>query len=146
MGYLGLGEPGLGTCIIFAGVWINRNTTVRELCSSLRQHSRFPQRAPDVVLIDKAEPDRFASANISKRRYSNTTPPPTRWRSRELRLFGYTQPVQTPDTAVWQNTLLSRVLHAFPFFMEVVYWALIYSVPPLLIAFAIHASLTSPTF
>ena len=139
-GYLGLGEPGLGTCIIFAGVWINRNTTVKELTSSISQRLPFHKIHPHVVLPEQAELDRFVSASTSKRRYSNPTHPPNIWRNRELPLFGCTKTIQTPNTAFWRNTVPSRVLHAFPFLMEVVYWALIYSVRTLLIAFALPAS------
>ena len=124
----GLGEPGLGTCIIIAGVWLNRNTTVRELKSTFLRDTSSNKEVPDIVLHETSESDRSAAANISKRRFSNAPAAPTRWRKRELRFFGLSKTIHTPNTAVWENTIPSRILYRFPFLMELIYWSLIYGV------------------
>ncbi|RMZ92696.1 hypothetical protein DV736_g25, partial [Chaetothyriales sp. CBS 134916] len=50
----------------------------------------------------------------------------SRWHHRELRLFGYSASVRTPNTAVFRDRLLSRILFKLPFLVEAWYWALIY--------------------
>ncbi|RMZ85087.1 hypothetical protein DV738_g103, partial [Chaetothyriales sp. CBS 135597] len=49
-----------------------------------------------------------------------------RWRDRELRFFGYSASVRTPNTAVFRHRFLSRILFKLPFLVEAWYWALIY--------------------
>lgn len=41
-------------------------------------------------------------------------------------IAGWKKEVWSPDTKVFEDRLLSRVLQAFPFLVEVWYWALIY--------------------
>lgn len=48
------------------------------------------------------------------------------WRMREVTVLGWRKEVITPNTARFQNRLLSRLLHKFPFLVEAWYWALIY--------------------
>lgn len=48
------------------------------------------------------------------------------WRTRTLRLWRWQKTVVTPNTRVFENRLLSRVLRRFPFLVETWYWALIY--------------------
>lgn len=50
----------------------------------------------------------------------------TRWRKRTLRLWKWQKTIATPNTRVFENRLLSRVLRRFPFLVETWYWALIY--------------------
>ena len=47
-------------------------------------------------------------------------------RTRVVRILNWSKEVTTPNTAVFQNRLLSRLLHKFPFLVEAWYWALIY--------------------
>lgn len=47
-------------------------------------------------------------------------------RLRTLRFFGWKRTVRTPNTEVFRDRLLSRVLRRFPFLVETWYWALIY--------------------
>lgn len=49
-----------------------------------------------------------------------------RWRKRRLRFLGWEKEVTTPNTEVFQDRFLSRVVQRFPFLVEVWYWALIY--------------------
>ncbi|GAB7347290.1 hypothetical protein MBLNU459_g3376t2 [Dothideomycetes sp. NU459] len=48
------------------------------------------------------------------------------WRKRELKVARWRKEVWSPDTRVFENRLLSRLLLRFPFLVEVWYWALIY--------------------
>ncbi|KAL2266666.1 hypothetical protein VTJ83DRAFT_6018 [Remersonia thermophila] len=52
--------------------------------------------------------------------------PPARYRKRTLKLLGWKKEVTTPNTEVFKERLLSRLLRSFPFLVEVWYWALIY--------------------
>lgn len=52
--------------------------------------------------------------------------PTSRWRTRRLKFFGWEREVTTPNTEIFRDRLLSRVLQRFPFLVEVWYWALIY--------------------
>ncbi|KAJ2905561.1 hypothetical protein MKZ38_005205 [Zalerion maritima] len=49
-----------------------------------------------------------------------------RWRRRTLRLWGWKRTVTTPNTRVFEDRFLSRLLRQFPFLVEAWYWALIY--------------------
>lgn len=55
-----------------------------------------------------------------------TTKAPSRWRQRKLRFMGWETEVTTPNTEIFHDRFLSRVLRRFPFLVEVWYWALIY--------------------
>lgn len=128
MGYLGLGEPGLGSLIICAGVWINRNKHVEPLILKFWQGS-FQKSRQEYVLEEASDIER-AAANTSKRRLSNVqlNVRPSRWHRRRVHLFGFDRVVWTPNPDHWQQTVASRILHRFPFLIELVYWALIYGV------------------
>ncbi|KAL2170651.1 hypothetical protein VTG60DRAFT_4576 [Thermothelomyces hinnuleus] len=49
-----------------------------------------------------------------------------RWRTRKLRFMSWEKDVTSPNTEIFRDRLLSRVLQRFPFLAEVWYWALIY--------------------
>ncbi|KAL2024241.1 hypothetical protein VTK56DRAFT_9397 [Thermocarpiscus australiensis] len=48
------------------------------------------------------------------------------WRQRKLRLLGWEGVVTTPNTEMFKDRFLSRLLQRYPFLVEVWYWALIY--------------------
>lgn len=52
------------------------------------------------------------------------------WRQRTLRLWKWEKKVITPNTEVFEDRILSRVLRRLPFLVEAWYWALIYWVSP----------------
>lgn len=110
MGYLGLGEPSLGTLIIVAGAWINRDfvTPVRRLA----HHPTFDEEAS----IKSGLPLPILPVKLD------------RWRPRRLHALGFQTAILTPNTAIFRNRLFSRLLLRFPFILEIIYWALIYSV------------------
>ncbi|KAK2602157.1 hypothetical protein N8I77_008713 [Diaporthe amygdali] len=49
-----------------------------------------------------------------------------KWRYRTLRLWKWEKKVITPNTEVFEDRILSRVLRRLPFLVEAWYWALIY--------------------
>ena len=51
-------------------------------------------------------------------------------RLRKVELLGWKKIVTTPNTLVFRDRFLSRVLQKFPFLAEAWYWALIYWVSP----------------
>jgi hypothetical protein len=50
----------------------------------------------------------------------------SRWRKRRLRFMSWEKEVTTPNTEIFNDRFLSRVLQRYPFLVEVWYWALIY--------------------
>ncbi|KAK6364410.1 hypothetical protein LTS17_012175 [Exophiala oligosperma] len=116
MGFLGLGEPSLGTFIIFLGAWINRDFTTpvdRYAYTHHEPHLDDTERSSENP-VTKIEPLAWNRQD--------------RWRQREISAFGFRKVINTPNTAVFQGRLLSRFLLRFPFLIEIVYWGLIYSV------------------
>jgi hypothetical protein len=115
MGFLGLGEPSIGTLIIFLGAWVNRDFTTPVLGA----HTTFLHDDESGLgsPLTKVEP----SSPVSDPHQQN------RWRRRELSLLGFKRHVYTPNTVHFQNRLQSRFLLRFPFILEIIYWALIYS-------------------
>ncbi|KIW64031.1 hypothetical protein PV04_08992 [Phialophora macrospora] len=116
MGFLGLGEPSLGTLIIVLGAWINRDFKTPVLRTSGSSY--------ELPVEDVGHELALQSLSAENERSEGHI----RWRCRELSLFGYKGAVETPDTAVFRSKFLSRVLLRFPFIVEIVYWALIYGV------------------
>ncbi len=116
MGLLGLGEPGLGTLIIFLGAWINRDFKTPLI------------RTVDNPYLHFAKDVREEMGLRSMSRENESSNGQTWWRHRDMSLFGYIKTIKTPDTAVFRTRILSRVLLRFPFIIEMVYWFLIYGV------------------
>jgi hypothetical protein len=50
----------------------------------------------------------------------------SKWQKRRLRFMSWEKEVTTPNTDMFRDRFLSRVLQRFPFLAEVWYWALIY--------------------
>lgn len=119
-------EPLVVVVLLFGGAWINRATDFS--FSSIRSEDDAPLLAGNSV--ETGEDLNLAEAQItkSKRSLSPSLLPSqeTRWHERELRIMGYKKMVETPNTAVFRNRVLSRLLHKFPFLVEAWYWALIY--------------------
>ncbi|KIW55388.1 hypothetical protein PV05_07672 [Exophiala xenobiotica] len=115
MGFLGLGEPSLGTAIIFLGAWINRDFTTPFRRYNHCNDSTDVEHKPVV-----GSPMANFEPPISNRQ--------GRWRQREISLLGFCKVIDTPNTGVFQTRLLSKVLLRFPFIVEIIYWALIYGI------------------
>ncbi|KIX02241.1 uncharacterized protein Z518_08180 [Rhinocladiella mackenziei CBS 650.93] len=119
-------EPLVVIALLFGGAWINRATDYTFPPRSSRWDEQLPPAR--VVLTDEDLDIEEAQLTQSKRSLSPSLLPSQekKWREREIRLMGYRKVIETPNTAVFRNRLLSRLLHKFPFLVEAWYWALIY--------------------
>lgn len=122
-------EPLVVITLLFGGAWINRVTDY----TFYRRNARWENEkatSRDKNEIDKSIYDVPGMKPVSsKDRSLSPSLLPSQeklTRQRELRIFGYTRTVDTPNTAVFRHRFLSRVLHKFPFLVEAWYWALIY--------------------
>ncbi|KAJ5085678.1 hypothetical protein N7532_010449 [Penicillium argentinense] len=121
-------EPLVVIVLLFGGTWINRATE-----ASLSR--RFPRRS-SVEYPRASSPDSLESGYISPTakdgllspRASSPSPQISdeRWHKRIIGVFGFSYSVTSPNTAVFQDRLLSRLLRRLPFLAECWYWALVY--------------------
>ncbi|KAK5047310.1 hypothetical protein LTR84_006832 [Exophiala bonariae] len=127
MGVGGFLEPLVVIVLLFGGAWINRATDFPSSSAGSRAGNPL---LPEAHAVETGDDLNIAEAQLtqSKRSLSPSLLPSqeTRWRQREVRVMGYKTVVETPNTAVFRNRLLSRLLHKFPFLVEAWYWALIY--------------------
>jgi hypothetical protein len=119
MGYLGLGEPGLGFFIILFGAILNREQTFNP---PLRSWLRWR------IGIDELQSEKDHTHESLLDIPAEPTTVPSPWRRRDLHLLNLHTTIPSPNTKPLQTTLPSRILHKFPYIIEIIYWALIYSV------------------
>ncbi|PYI25951.1 hypothetical protein BP00DRAFT_430780 [Aspergillus indologenus CBS 114.80] len=122
-------EPLTVIVLLFGGTWINRSTGSFP--------PRRPRRTSNVVSRDSS-PGAIESGvstptvkdTLLNRRSSSSLSLPqigqTGWRKRQIGFFNSTFEVTSPDTTVFHDRLLSRLLRKFPFLVECWYWALVY--------------------
>ncbi|OJD30655.1 uncharacterized protein BKCO1_5700043 [Diplodia corticola] len=123
-------EPLVVVSLLFGGTWLNRNPDYRLFASS-RPHRRSKHvrsGSPDSIESGFESPtdaDGLLSPRASSPSLLSADKQPKR-RQRELRLLGFRTTVTSPNTRVFQDRFLSRLLQKFPFLVEAWYWALIY--------------------
>lgn len=123
MGVGAILEPLVVVALLFGGTWINRSK--QSISRRCRWQGSSPYQSrpclPDVSDSDEDE-------TLSPRSWSPSLlhVPDDRWHKRQIRIFSSRFRVTTPNTAVFQDRLLSRVLRKFPFLVECWYWALVY--------------------
>ncbi|GFF57243.1 hypothetical protein CNMCM6936_004429 [Aspergillus lentulus] len=121
-------EPLVVIVLLFGGTWINRSTAAFSSVRRVRRSSTSTRAcSPDSLESGLSSPT-AKDALLNSR-----SPSPTlvqlddaRWRKRQIRILSYTFEVKSPDTTVFQDRLLSRLLRKFPFLVECWYWALVY--------------------
>jgi hypothetical protein len=132
---MGLGaflEPLVVVVLLFGGAWINRETDIPYSSRNIRWSKR--DRTSRDGSPDSLESDRYVTSkdallegdhtrSLSPSLLATQEAP---WRKRQLKLLGWKREVVSPNTAVFRNRFLSRVLRKFPFLAEAWYWALIY--------------------
>lgn len=129
MGIGALAEPLVVVTLLFGGAWFNRTTAADNVASSklasYAQLENTRKRSDDYASRRRSDSD---SSEKSVDWSSGTLSPleQSRWRNRRVRFFGYERMVSSPNTTVFKDRLLSRVLQKFPFLAEAWYWALIY--------------------
>lgn len=133
-------EPAVVIGLLFGGTWINRNKNYKfawrgRSRTHASQISIDEENIPgspgswttdDALLPEKADLGLLSPISAHPE-----------WQTRELRLFGFKTSVFTPNSRVFENSRLSRVVRKMPFMREVWYWGLIYWVHRL------HATITS---
>lgn len=121
-------EPLVVIVLLFGGTWINRATepviSRRVNCRSLD----YPRDlSPDSIESGYTSPtpkDGLLSPSPSPRAASPLLD--DRWHTRVIGIFNFSCTVTSPNTAVFQDRLLSRLLRKLPFLAECWYWALVY--------------------
>lgn len=118
MGIGTVAEPLIVVTLLFGGTWINRNKEYK-LFGRQRDHTSSPRSSsPD------SESGR-SSVSSSASLLTNIDEVP-KWRTRQLRFFGFSTEVTSPNSRRFKDYFLSRLLRKFPFLVEAWYWALIY--------------------
>lgn len=136
MGIGAVAEPLVVITLLFGGTWFNRNTGgATNAYDNLGwkgpadfddgEHKRSDDRRTSGNSTPDSEDSLLSLGAWSS---SSTLAPheePPR-RMRRIKFFGYQRLVSSPNTRVFKDRLLSRVLRKFPFLVEAWYWALIY--------------------
>ncbi|KAJ5306682.1 hypothetical protein N7508_005697 [Penicillium antarcticum] len=119
-------EPLVVIVLLFGGTWINRAT-------GANAHRHYARRK-SADLVRAASPDSLESGYSSPTTKDGLLIPRSRsplhipdgWHKRQVGIFGLTFEVSSPNTAIFQDRLLSRLLRKLPFLVECWYWALVY--------------------
>ncbi|KAK2050094.1 integral membrane protein [Colletotrichum somersetense] len=134
MGIGAVAEPLVVITLLFGGTFFNRNTGGGNAHDNLGwkggldvddvEHKRSDERRSGVSTPDSEESLLSVGAWSSSSTLAPHEEPPLR--TRRVKFFGYQRLVTTPNTRVYKDRLLSRVLRKFPFLVEAWYWALLY--------------------
>ncbi|KAI5461528.1 PAP2 superfamily-domain-containing protein [Mariannaea sp. PMI_226] len=120
---MGLGavlEPLVVVSLLFGGAFFNRNKdysmskSIASWTNNKRSDDFGRKHSSDSLMSGYSSSPTLAP-------YEQPT-----LRRRKLQLFGYKRIITTPNTAVFQDRLLSRILQRFPFLVECWYWFLLY--------------------
>ncbi|KAJ5816933.1 hypothetical protein N7447_009166 [Penicillium robsamsonii] len=114
-------EPLVVIVLLFGGTWINRSVD-----SSTRYNTR---RNSNLRRVSSDSLESGYSSQSTKDLLGSRSHSPQaedRWHKRQVGLLGLTFEVSSPNTIVFQDRLLSRLLRKFPFLVECWYWALVY--------------------
>ncbi|ROT42398.1 hypothetical protein SODALDRAFT_336142 [Sodiomyces alkalinus F11] len=133
MGIGAVAEPLVVVSLLFGGTWFNRNTGRDDAYDNLGwtddglgqgdskrsdDHNASPVRSGTVSPVSEN-----ALLNTSSTLAASDEP---LRRLRKFKFLKYQRTVTTPNTRVFKDRLLSRLLRKFPFLVEAWYWALIY--------------------
>ena len=135
MGFGAFAEPLVVVTLLFGGAWLNRTTAADSVAAKLASYTPLEntrKRSDDIS--DSESSDRPPSFDWASGSGTLSPLEQPRWRSRRVEAFGYGRLVSTPNTAVFKDRLLSRLLQKLPFLVEAWYWALIYWVSLLALA------------
>jgi hypothetical protein len=128
MGVGAILEPLVVVVLLFGGTWINRATASTVAHSHTRRSSSDNLR-PD--LQDSLESGYTSPTPKEGLLSPRSRSPPAEilddpWHKRHVGILGFSFTVLTPDTVIFQDRLLSRLLRKLPFLVECWYWALVY--------------------
>lgn len=129
-------EPLVVVTLLFGGTYFNRNTSYqmfpyrRDRRHSRRSAQQLRDDSPDTIESGMSSPSEeqtlISDADVRARSPSLLQQQESKWRKREIRILGMRKEVTSPNTRVFKDRLLSRLLQKFPFLVEAWYWALIY--------------------
>ncbi|KAG6096397.1 hypothetical protein E4U31_005462 [Claviceps sp. LM219 group G6] len=126
-------EPLVVVSLLFGGAWVNRNKncdyeearqTWSPVDGRLKKSDEFRIRYPHGLSQESLSPV-LESGRAQSTSFPHKYDPITQ-RRRRIKVLGYERFVTSPNTSVFKDRLLSRVLRKFPFLVEAWYWALIY--------------------
>jgi hypothetical protein len=122
-------EPLVVIVLLFGGTWINRTASSFPSASPSRYKtpSRYRAASPESVESGLSTPtskdglldSRPSSPSSSSFGHEN-------WRARRIGILSWACEVTSPNTVVFQDRILSRLLRKLPFLAECWYWALVY--------------------
>ncbi|KAJ5510906.1 hypothetical protein N7453_003009 [Penicillium expansum] len=118
-------EPLVVIVLLFGGTWINRSVG----SSSTRRYSRRNsnlRRADSSDSLESGYSSQSTKDGLLGSRSHSPQAPENGWHKRQVGLLGLNFEVSSPNTIVFQDRLLSRLLRKFPFLVECWYWALVY--------------------
>lgn len=118
--------------LLFGGTWINRSAGSFSSSSlgrrSRRRSGAWPRDgSPDSVESGISSPT--AKDGLLPHRSTSPSllqPEQSSWHQRQIGLFCWSVEVTSPNTLVFQDRFLSRLLRKLPFLAECWYWALVY--------------------
>ncbi|KKK16236.1 hypothetical protein ARAM_001787 [Aspergillus rambellii] len=121
-------EPLLVIVLLFGGTWINRTTSsVSSAHRTRRKSSSYRATSPDSIesgFSSSSPKDELLGSRSSSPSTSLSARDP--WRKRRIGIFSWTCEVTAPNTVVFKDRVLSRLLRKLPFLAECWYWALVY--------------------
>ena len=127
MGIGGFVEPAIVVTLLFGGTWVNRNKKIDDV---ERWSEKDSEDRSDV------SPSRLESSPLARHSHDSHNSPlmspsfqhdlDRGWGRREVGVLGLKRSIRAPNTQVFHDRILSRLLLRFPFLVEVWYWALIY--------------------
>ncbi|OQD69361.1 hypothetical protein PENPOL_c002G01962 [Penicillium polonicum] len=119
-------EPLVVIVLLFGGTWINRSVGSFSTRRYSRRNSNDLQRATSSDSLESGYSSQSTKDGLLGSRSHSPQAPEERWHKRQVGLLGLNFEVSSPNTIVFQDRLLSRLLRKFPFLVECWYWALVY--------------------
>ncbi|KAJ5124586.1 uncharacterized protein N7515_008411 [Penicillium bovifimosum] len=119
-------EPLVVIGLLFGGTWINRAVGSPLSRYSRRRSSDLHRAASSDSLESGYSTPSTKDGLLSSRSCSPSQTIEDGWHKRQVGILGLTFEVSSPNTIVFQDRLLSRLLRKFPFLVECWYWALVY--------------------
>lgn len=123
-------EPLVVISLLVGGTWVNRarkDTSRHRIWGEHKRDDSSSSSGQGSRASSIASEDGFSTPQQRSQSPKFLTQPQNEgWRTRPISIVGWRKEVQSPNTAVFSDRLLSRLLRRLPFLVECWYWALIY--------------------
>ncbi|KAJ5114556.1 hypothetical protein NUU61_000315 [Penicillium alfredii] len=127
MGVSAVLEPLVVIVLLLGGTWINRvNVSSLDLDRRRTRPSTESIRGSSCDSLEPGYSPPTPKDGLLSARSGLFRPPISPWHKRQIGMMGMAYEVTSPNTVVFQDRLLSRLLRRFPFLVECWYWALVY--------------------